>query len=549
MRRPLVRIAGLARPQWPRLAAGALLGALAVLAGVGLLATSGYLISRAALQPPVLALGVTIVGVRFFGISRAVLRYLERLVSHDAALRAQSTLRVQLFARLEPLVPAGLPGIRAGDLLSRFVGDVDELQELWLRVAGPAAVALVAGVAAAVAAGLFLPAAGLALAVVLAVAGLGVPWLAERSAAEAAGRESSARAGLATELVDALAAAPELLAFGAEDEAAARVAACDDGLTALRRRSAMTLAGGEGVMVALSGIAAVAVLAAAVPAVHRGALEGVMLGMLALLALGAFEAVRPLPAAATQRPATAAAAARVLDLTDRTAPVADPAQPLEPVGRGRVELRGVRVSYDDEAPVLDGIDLVLEPGQVTALTGPSGAGKTTLARLLVRFLDPQSGRVLLDGVDVRDHAQADVRQVVGLAGDHIFPTSVRENLLIARPGAADAELEDALRRAHAWEWVAQRPGGLDAPVGEDGGLLSGGQRQRLALARALLADVRLLVLDEPAAHLDERAAGELVPELLRSARAAGVGVLLITHGRAGLAEADHVVRLEAGRLT
>ena len=295
-----------------------------------------------------------------------------------------------------------------------------------------------------------------------------------------------------------------------------------------------------------------AVLAAAVPAVHRGALEGVMLGMLALLALGAFEAVRPLPAGRhrSARP-TAAAAARVLDLTDRTPPVRDPAQPLEPVGRGRVELRGVHVRYDDGPWVLDGVDLVLEPGRVTALTGPSGAGKTTLAQLLVRFRDPDRGQVLLDGVDLREHAQADVRRIVGLAGGdaHVFPTSIRENLLIAHPGATDGELEAALRRAHAWDWVAERPGGLDAVVGEEGGLLSGGQRQRLALARALLAEVRLLVLDEPAAHLDEDAAMALVPELLRSARAAGVGVLLISHGRAGLAEADQVVALDGGRLS
>jgi ABC-type transport system involved in cytochrome bd biosynthesis fused ATPase/permease subunit len=298
-------------------------------------------------------------------------------------------------------------------------------------------------------------------------------------------------------------------------------------------------------------MAAVTMLVVTVPAVHGGALEGVMLGMLALLALGAFEAVRPLPAAATQRPSTAAAAARVLALTDRTPPVTDPAQPLAPVGRGGVELRGVRVSYDDEAPVLDGVDLVLEPGSVTALTGPSGAGKTTLAQLLVRFRDPDRGQVLLDGVDMRDHAQADVRRIVGLAGAdaHVFPTSIRENLLIARPGASDGELEHALRSAHAWEWVAERPGGLDAAVGEAGGLLSGGQRQRLALARALLADVRLLVLDEPAAHLDEQAAAELVPELLRAARTAGVGVLLITHGQAGLAEADRVATLANRRIS
>jgi ATP-binding cassette, subfamily C, bacterial CydC len=285
--------------------------------------------------------------------------------------------------------------------------------------------------------------------------------------------------------------------------------------------------------------------------VRSGALSGVELGMLALLAIASFEAVRPLPAAAEQLLAASTAARRVLDLTDREAPVQDPPAPRPLTGPGRIELRDVGLRYAAGAPVvLDGVDLEIPAGARIALVGASGSGKTTIARLLVRFLDPSAGAVLLDGHDLREYAQPDVRRTVGLAGQeaHLFPTSIRENLLIARPGAGDAELEDALRRARALDWVTSLPEGLATHVGEHGSRVSGGQRQRLALARALLADVRLLVLDEPDAHLDDENAEALVADLLEAARAAGLGILLITHRPVDPALVDRIVVLRDGRI-
>ncbi len=240
----------------------------------------------------------------------------------------------------------------------------------------------------------------------------------------------------------------------------------------------------------------------------------------------------------------------MLELTDREPTVQDPALPAPPPsGEPTLSLEGVRARYaPDELPALDGVSLRLDPGRKIALVGPSGSGKTTVASLLLRFLDPEHGCVTLDGMDLRTYRQEDVRRVIAVAGQdaHLFSTSIRENVLVGRPGAPESEIEEALRRARLWEWVASLPLGLDTLVGEDGTQLSGGQRQRIALARALLADAPVLVLDEPTAHLDPETAEEVVGDMLSAA--GDRTVVLITHRPEGLDRVDEVVTLGGGRI-
>jgi ATP-binding cassette, subfamily C, bacterial CydC len=541
----LVALAGV--PRW-RLALSLLLGALAVAFGIALLATAGYLISRAAEQPPILSLTVTIVVVRFLGLARPIARYLDRLASHDLALRALGRTRARFYERIEPLAPAQLAGYRRGDLLARMVGDVDALQGLYLRGLGPPLVAAVVGGASVAVCAVLLPVAGLVLSAGLVLAGVAVPILAAVLAGSTCRRQGAARGALTAELVELLRGAPELAAFGQEERTLARVRDLDRDLARLGRRDAMAAGVGDALSILVAGLTLVGVLAAAVSAHDTSGLDRVLMATLALLALSSFDAVAGLPGAARELSATLASGRRVLELTDREPVVRDPAEPLPPPPRrATVELRGVTARYEGSAqPALTGVDLRLDPGKRVALVGPSGAGKTTVTSLLVRFLDPEHGSVTIDGRDVREYRQADVRRQFALAGQeaHVFDTTIRENLLIGRPTASASDLEQVLRRARLGDWVASLPDGLDTFVGEEGTRLSGGQRQRLTLARALLADAPVLVLDEPTAHVDPATARSLIGDLLDAA--GDRTVLLITHGAEGLERVDEVVRLDAG---
>ncbi|GGX52772.1 thiol reductant ABC exporter subunit CydD [Streptomyces microflavus] len=548
--RVLARVREAAGAQRGQLALALLLGSLAVGSAVGLMAVSGWLISRASEQPPVLYLMMAVTATRAFGIGRAVFRYAERLVSHDAVLKLLAELRVAVYRGLERVAPAGLRTVRRGDLLSRLVADVDALQDYWLRWLLPAGTALTVSVAAAGFTGWLLPEAGVVLAVGLLVAGVGVPLVSGAFARRTERQLAPARAALATRVTDLLGGTAELTVAGALPARQAHMRAADGLLTRIASRAATATALGSGLSALVCGLTVVAAALVAVPAVNDGRLAGVALAVVVLTPLAAFEAVAGLPLAVQYRQRVLRSAERVYEVLDAPVPVREPAAPADaPSSPFPLEVRGLSARYPGARhDALRSLDLTLVPGRRIAVVGPSGSGKTTLAQVLLRFLDASSGTYSIGGVEADALDGDTVRRSVGLCAQdaHVFDSSIRENLRLARTGASDAELYDALSRARLLEWVRSLPEGLDTPVGEHGARLSGGQRQRLALARALLADFPVLVLDEPAEHLDLVTADALTADLLAATE--GRTTVLITHRLAGVEAVDEVLVLDAGRV-
>lgn len=548
--RVLARVRESAGAQRGRLTLALLLGSLAVGSAVGLMAVSGWLISRASEEPPVMYLMMAVTATRAFGIGRAVFRYAERLVSHDAVLKLLADLRVSVYRGLERIAPGGLRTTRRGDLLSRLVADVDALQDYWLRWLLPVGTAVVVGAAAAGFTGWLLPEAGVILAVGLLVAGVGVPLVSGACARRTERQLAPARAALATRVTDLLGSTAELTVAGALPARQARLRAADTLLTRIASRAAAATALGGGLSALICGLTVVAAATVAVPAVQDGRLSGVALAVVVLTPLAAFEAVTGLPLAVQYRQRVARSAERVFEVLDAPVPVREPETPAaEPASPFPLEVRGLSARYPGARhDALAALDLTLTPGRRIAVVGPSGSGKTTLAQVLLRFLDASSGTYRLGGVEASALDSDTVRRSVGLCAQdaHVFDSSIRENLRLARPGATDAELRDALSRARLLDWVLALPEELDTPVGEHGARLSGGQRQRLALARALLAGFPVLVLDEPAEHLDLPTADALTADLLDATR--GCATVLITHRLTGLDTVDEVLVLDAGRV-
>ncbi|WP_233613263.1 thiol reductant ABC exporter subunit CydC [Leucobacter edaphi] len=551
-----------ALPRRKRALPGALLGILADACVVGLLGLSMWLIVRAGEQPPILHLTFAIVGVRALAIGRAAFRYAERISSHDAALAQLATLRAETFRSLIPRIPGAIESHRRGEVLAAFVDDVDQLQDEPLRVRQPLWVSgIVTGLSVIVVA-LISPLAALILTVFLAVSGFLAARLAARQSGESDRALSAARAALVDAILERFSAAEVLVAFGAQARQRERIAAAERHLVEVQLRRAKTAGLTAALLTLGSGLATLATLLFLAPALG-GTLSGPLFAAAVVVPAAVFEVFAQVPAALVARRAVRASADRVAALTETPLPAEIPAPVSagEPAAGQDGDLADQAPVFEETAPLvaverlaarypgaehdaISGLDFTLAPGETLVVTGESGAGKSTLALALVRFLEYR-GSYRVRGVEARDLRGDQVRAVVGLCEQtpHLFDADLRQNLKFARERASDEELVAVLDRVGLAEWARER-GGLDAPVGEHGALVSGGQAQRIGLARAILADFPVVVLDEPTAGVDREVADRLLLDLL-SAVPADRAVILITHTELPEGIPAATLRLEA----
>lgn len=553
-----MRLLRLTAPFAGWMALAALLGLATVGSSIGLMAASAYIISKAALHPSIAELQVAIVGVRFFGISRGLSRYLERYVSHQVTFKLLARLRVWFYQHVEPLAPAQLMTYRSGDLLNRIVADIDTLEHFYVQVIAPPVVALLTALLLGLLLASYdgrLAATGLLF---LALLGLGLPLLARRLSRGVGQRLVTTRAELRVTLVDTFQGLADLLACDREEAQLEQVRRLSHTLTAAQQRMTWLTGLHSALSVLLAALATLAMLVVAIPLVRSGQVDGVYLGLVVLATLASFEAVMPLAAAFQNLDSSLAAAKRLFELADAK-PVGavvlpDEKSPLsvEAGETGRslsLVVDNLHFRYHPDAPpALDGVSFTLPEGGRLAIMGPSGAGKSTLVHLLLRFWEYQAGRIELGGRDLRSYTPEEVRGLIGVVAQqiHLFNTTVRENLLMARPEATFEEMVKAARQAHIHDFIEALPQGYDTWLGEQGLRLSGGERQRLAIARAILKNAPLLILDEATANLDALVEREIRQSLYTLMK--GRTTLIITHRPPDLKLADEVIVLNAGRV-
>lgn len=523
-----------------QIAFSVLLGALTIASSVGLIAVSAWMISKAALHPTIADLGVSVVGVRFFGISRAVFRYLERMLSHDTTFRLLARIRVRFYAALEPLAPAAISQFQKGDLLARILGDVETLQNVFLRAVAPGLVAFVIAIFTVVLLAAFDGALALVGLLFIVLTGVLIPVLAKRNSQDHGSQMVATRAALNLALVESIQGLPESLIYGTTN-------AQDQALEALNRQSSdheerfsCLDSIQQGLMVLLLNGAALTVLIVAIPR-----LDGILLATVTLLIMAAFEAFTPLGLVTAHLGADVAAGRRLFEIMDSVPLVTEPANPIPFPKNYDLVFRNVTFRYSaEESPALENFSLTIRSGEHIAILGESGAGKSSLANLLLRFWDVESGHITIGGVELRELSSEQIRAHFGVLSQRatLFNTTILENIRIGRSDATNAEVSDAAQQAQLVPLIDKLTRGYETPVGELGTKLSGGEAQRVALARILLRDVPLYILDEATANLDVMTERALLETVLKVT--AGKTLILLTHRRVFLERMDRVIELQ-----
>jgi len=523
------------------------LGWTTTISWFALITTSAYLISAAALHPSVAELQVAIVGVRFFGLSRAVSRYFERLVSHTVTFKLLANIRVWFYDQLEPLAPAGLQKYRTGDLLSRILADVEVLQEFYVRVFGPTVVAITTSLSVFWFFGHWSIQFAFVLILFHILIGIVLPFSTRWISKNASKQIIQVRSNISVLAVDAVQGSSEIILFGQETAFHEKVVSTiREGIKAEKRINLIESLSSSIGLVGIN-LTAFVLLFLSVPIVNSGNLDGKILAVIILGAIASFEAIQPLSLAYQNLEKAIEAGKRIFEIIDKPPSVSSGTEQLPDFKQPLIEIKHLDFTYSHKR-VLHDITLNLPFGKKIAIVGLSGSGKTTLSNLIMRFWDFKEGEILINGKDIRSFEEESIRNLVAYVPQDafIFNSTISENIRIGKPAATDPEIQEAARKANLDQFILSLPKRYQTIVGEGGAFLSGGERQRISIARAAVRNAPIYIFDEPFSNLDQATAKSVyhaITELVQDK-----SMLLISHQLTNLALMDEIILLRDGAI-